>query len=163
METTIMRLWSTLFVGFLPPMLSWTEKYSHPTSMTNLYLLAIKFTRKWSIENCLIFLFFFKYRLILQAKDMGSPPLTGTCTVRVQVVDVNDNSPTIPSMEPVTIAESMKLIYVYWYSPSIWFKEFQYVFKMLKNNKLKILFPCHLLRSSCWPHCHPSDCKWCRP
>lgn len=44
---------------------------------------------------------------------MGSPPLTGTCTVRVQVVDVNDNSPTIPSMEPVTIAESKKLIYVY--------------------------------------------------
>lgn len=41
---------------------------------------------------------------------MGSPPLTGTCTVRVQVVDVNDNSPTIPSMEPVTIAESMKHI-----------------------------------------------------
>ncbi len=41
---------------------------------------------------------------------MGSPPLTGTCTVRVQVVDVNDNSPTIPSMEPVAIAESMKHI-----------------------------------------------------
>ncbi|ROL53145.1 Protocadherin-16 [Anabarilius grahami] len=47
------------------------------------------------------------YKLILQAKDMGSPPLTGTCTVRVQVVDVNDNSPTIPSMEPVTIAENL--------------------------------------------------------
>lgn len=41
---------------------------------------------------------------------MGSPPLTGTCTVRVQVVDVNDNSPTIPSMEQVTIAESKQLI-----------------------------------------------------
>lgn len=41
---------------------------------------------------------------------MGSPPLTGTCTVRVQVVDVNDNSPTIPFMEQVTIAESKKLI-----------------------------------------------------
>lgn len=122
-------------------MLSWTEKYSHPTSMTNLLLLTMKFTWKWSIGNCLtnhgrhhiiticfpvglkgyeflflikyIYIYFFKYRLILQAKDMGSPPLTGTCTVRVQVVDVNDNSPTIPFMEPVTIAESMKLIYVY--------------------------------------------------
>ncbi|XP_067261327.1 protocadherin-23 isoform X2 [Chanodichthys erythropterus] len=50
---------------------------------------------------------FSSYKLILQAKDMGSPPLTGTCTVRVQVVDVNDNSPTIPSMEPVTIAENL--------------------------------------------------------
>lgn len=58
--------------------------------------------------QCLIF--YFNYRLILQAIDMGSPPLTGTCTVRVQVVDVNDNSPTIPSMEQVTIAESKQLI-----------------------------------------------------
>ncbi|KAI2668551.1 Protocadherin-23 [Labeo rohita] len=52
------------------------------------------------------------YKLILQAKDMGSPPLTGTCTVRVQVVDVNDNSPTIPSMEPVTIAENLPVGYI---------------------------------------------------
>uniref|UniRef100_A0A8B9HAW7 Cadherin domain-containing protein n=1 Tax=Astyanax mexicanus TaxID=7994 RepID=A0A8B9HAW7_ASTMX len=36
------------------------------------------------------------YRLVLEAKDSGSPPLTGSCTVRVQVVDVNDNSPAIP-------------------------------------------------------------------
>uniref|UniRef100_A0A8C2IZQ9 Protocadherin-16 n=1 Tax=Cyprinus carpio TaxID=7962 RepID=A0A8C2IZQ9_CYPCA len=52
------------------------------------------------------------YKLILQAEDMGSPPLTGTCTVRVQVVDVNDNSPTIPSMEPVTIAENLPVGYI---------------------------------------------------
>ncbi|XP_051560919.1 protocadherin-23 [Myxocyprinus asiaticus] len=52
------------------------------------------------------------YKLILQAKDMGSPPLSGTCTVRVQVVDVNDNSPTIPFMEPVTIAENLPVGYI---------------------------------------------------
>uniref|UniRef100_A0A8C1VX50 Protocadherin-16 n=1 Tax=Cyprinus carpio TaxID=7962 RepID=A0A8C1VX50_CYPCA len=52
------------------------------------------------------------YKLILQAEDMGSPPLTGTCTVRVQIVDVNDNSPTIPSMEPVTIAENLPVGYI---------------------------------------------------
>ncbi|XP_067297751.1 protocadherin-23 [Pseudorasbora parva] len=55
---------------------------------------------------------FSSYKLILQAKDMGSPPLTGTCTVRVLVVDVNDNSPTIPSMEPVTIAENLPVGYI---------------------------------------------------
>nr|XP_021332170.1 protocadherin-23 isoform X1 [Danio rerio] len=52
------------------------------------------------------------YKLIIQAKDMGKAPLTGTCTVRVQVVDVNDNSPTIPSMEAVTIAENLPLGYI---------------------------------------------------
>ncbi|KAK2908823.1 hypothetical protein Q8A67_004660 [Cirrhinus molitorella] len=52
------------------------------------------------------------YKLILQAKDMGSPPLTGTCTVRVQVVDVNDNSPTIPTMDPLSIAENLPVGYI---------------------------------------------------
>ncbi|XP_076149286.1 protocadherin-23 [Alosa pseudoharengus] len=47
------------------------------------------------------------YKLVLQAVDRGSPPLTGTSTVRVQVVDVNDNSPAIPPMEPVVIAENV--------------------------------------------------------
>ncbi|TRY68197.1 hypothetical protein DNTS_025755 [Danionella cerebrum] len=52
------------------------------------------------------------YKLILQAKDMGRPPHTGTCTVLVYVVDVNDNRPTIPSMEPVTIAENLPVGYM---------------------------------------------------
>lgn len=46
------------------------------------------------------------YRLVLQAADRGNPPLISTATIRVQVVDVNDNSPAIPPMEPVVIAES---------------------------------------------------------
>lgn len=60
-------------------------------------------------------------RLVLQAADRGTPPLSSTATVRVQVVDVNDNSPAIPTMEPVFIAESNTnpysslntLVYVY--------------------------------------------------
>ncbi len=92
---------------------------------------------------------------------MGSPPLTGTCTVRVQVVDVNDNSPTIPSMEPVTIAESMRHIYLFWYNASILTPFLFYLisFTVLKNNILKIFIPFNLHRSSPWLHCHPSDCK----
>ncbi|MBN3295475.1 PCD23 protein, partial [Amia calva] len=47
------------------------------------------------------------YRLVLQAVDAGDPRLTGTTTVRVQVVDVNDNAPAIPPMEPAEIAENL--------------------------------------------------------
>lgn len=43
---------------------------------------------------------------MLQASDRGIPALTGTSIVRVQVVDVNDNSPAIPPMQPVVMAES---------------------------------------------------------
>ncbi|XP_023190165.1 protocadherin-23 [Xiphophorus maculatus] len=52
------------------------------------------------------------YRLILQAADKGKPPLSSTATVRVQVVDVNDNSPAIPPMEPVYIYENLPAGYV---------------------------------------------------
>lgn len=45
-------------------------------------------------------------RLVLQAADRGSPRLTGTTTVQIQVVDVNDNTPVITPIEPITIAES---------------------------------------------------------
>ncbi|XP_055081161.1 protocadherin-23 [Periophthalmus magnuspinnatus] len=47
------------------------------------------------------------YKLVLHAADKGNPPFTSTATVRVQVVDVNDNSPTIPPMEPVLVPENL--------------------------------------------------------
>ncbi|XP_067441162.1 protocadherin-23 [Thunnus thynnus] len=47
------------------------------------------------------------YKLVLQAADRGNPPLSSTATIRVKVVDVNDNSPAIPPMEPVVIAENL--------------------------------------------------------
>uniref|UniRef100_A0AAY4A8E4 Protocadherin-16 n=1 Tax=Denticeps clupeoides TaxID=299321 RepID=A0AAY4A8E4_9TELE len=47
------------------------------------------------------------YKLVLQAVDRGNPPLTGTSIVSVKVVDVNDNSPAIPPIEPVVIAENL--------------------------------------------------------
>ncbi|XP_069545867.1 protocadherin-23 [Brachyistius frenatus] len=52
------------------------------------------------------------YKLLLQATDRGNPPLSSTTTVRVQVVDVNDNSPAIPPMEPVVIAENLPAGYM---------------------------------------------------
>ncbi|KAM6972438.1 protocadherin-23 [Aplochiton taeniatus] len=51
------------------------------------------------------------YRLVLQVTDRGSPPLSGTTSVRIQVVDVNDNSPTIPPIEPVVVAENLPVGY----------------------------------------------------
>ncbi|CAJ1052587.1 protocadherin-23 [Xyrichtys novacula] len=52
------------------------------------------------------------YKLVLQAADRGNPPLSSTTTIRVQVVDVNDNSPAIPPMEPVPIAENLPAGYM---------------------------------------------------
>ncbi|XP_072240912.1 protocadherin-23 [Leuresthes tenuis] len=47
------------------------------------------------------------YKLVLQAADRGKPPLSSTATIRIQVVDINDNNPVIPPMEPVVIAENL--------------------------------------------------------
>ncbi|KAM6941752.1 protocadherin-23 [Lycodopsis pacificus] len=52
------------------------------------------------------------YKLVLQAADRGNPPLSSTAIIRVQVVDVNDNSPAIPPMEPVVIAENLPAGYM---------------------------------------------------
>lgn len=47
------------------------------------------------------------YKLVLQAADKGNPQFSSTATVRVQVVDINDNSPAIPPMDLVSIAENL--------------------------------------------------------
>ncbi|XP_053312733.1 protocadherin-16 [Spea bombifrons] len=44
-------------------------------------------------------------RLIVKATDRGSPPLTGSATLTVVVMDVNDNSPTIPLQLELSIRE----------------------------------------------------------
>ncbi|MEQ2195050.1 hypothetical protein XENOCAPTIV_006726, partial [Xenoophorus captivus] len=50
--------------------------------------------------------------LATNAADRGKPPLSSTATIRVQVVDINDNSPAIPPMEPVYISEALPGGYV---------------------------------------------------
>ncbi|XP_054459735.1 protocadherin-23 [Anoplopoma fimbria] len=52
------------------------------------------------------------YKLVLQATDKGNPTLSSSSTIRVQVVDVNDNSPAIPPMETVVIAENLPAGYM---------------------------------------------------
>ncbi|XP_072319756.1 protocadherin-23 [Eucyclogobius newberryi] len=52
------------------------------------------------------------YKLVLQAADQGNPPFSSTATVRVQVVDVNDNSPALPPMQPVLIPENLPAGYM---------------------------------------------------
>lgn len=52
------------------------------------------------------------YKLVLQAADKGTPSFSSSATIRVQVVDVNDNSPTIPPMEPVLITENLPAGYM---------------------------------------------------
>lgn len=45
------------------------------------------------------------YRLTIIATDEGSPQLTGTSTLRINIVDVNDNQPTFPPHRAITISE----------------------------------------------------------
>ncbi|XP_056408915.1 protocadherin-16 [Hyla sarda] len=44
-------------------------------------------------------------RLVVTATDRGSPPLTGSATLTLIVMDVNDNSPTIPLQLELSIPE----------------------------------------------------------
>lgn len=45
------------------------------------------------------------YMLTIVAIDEGSPQLTGTCTLRINIVDVNDNQPTFPPHSVVSVRE----------------------------------------------------------
>ena len=45
------------------------------------------------------------YQLTIIASDEGTPQLTGTCTLRINIVDVNDNQPTFPPHSVVSISE----------------------------------------------------------
>ncbi|XP_074651637.1 protein dachsous-like [Tubulanus polymorphus] len=45
------------------------------------------------------------YRLLIEAVDQGYPPRTSTCTLRIMVIDTNDNRPFFPRPPPVDISE----------------------------------------------------------
>jgi protocadherin-16/23 len=45
------------------------------------------------------------YTLKIQASDGGSPSLTSTCTLRINVIDVNDNAPYFPTYAPISVSE----------------------------------------------------------
>lgn len=45
------------------------------------------------------------YRLEIEAIDGGRNPLSAICTLKVQIIDVNDNSPFFPAYPPVNIHE----------------------------------------------------------
>uniref|UniRef100_A0A6P4FXR2 Protein dachsous n=1 Tax=Drosophila rhopaloa TaxID=1041015 RepID=A0A6P4FXR2_DRORH len=49
------------------------------------------------------------YKLKIIATDEGVPQMTGTATIRVQIVDVNDNQPTFPPNNLVTVSEATEL------------------------------------------------------
>ena len=45
------------------------------------------------------------YRLKVIATDEGVPQMTGTATIRIHVVDINDNQPTFPPHSIITVSE----------------------------------------------------------
>ncbi|XP_064481266.1 protein dachsous-like [Ornithodoros turicata] len=49
------------------------------------------------------------YLLTIIATDTGEPQLTGTCTLRVSVVDVNDNQPVFPPDTVVSVSEGAEV------------------------------------------------------
>ncbi|XP_078397296.1 protocadherin-23 [Cetorhinus maximus] len=52
------------------------------------------------------------YRLVLQAADRGSPRLSVNAIIEIQIVDINDNAPTVPPMKVVKIFENLQTGYV---------------------------------------------------
>ncbi|CAD7079025.1 unnamed protein product [Hermetia illucens] len=49
------------------------------------------------------------YRLKVIATDEGVPQMTGTATIRVHIIDVNDNQPTFPPPSIVSVSEGSDL------------------------------------------------------
>lgn len=48
------------------------------------------------------------YRLKVIATDEGVPQMTGTATIHVRIIDVNDNQPTFPPQSVINISEGKK-------------------------------------------------------
>lgn len=58
------------------------------------------------------------YKLTVIATDDGIPQMTGTTTIRINVIDVNDNQPSFPPRSTINVSEgerSRKLQYRVWY------------------------------------------------
>ncbi|XP_069943885.1 protein dachsous-like [Cherax quadricarinatus] len=49
------------------------------------------------------------YKLTIIATDEGVPQLTGTCTLRINIVDANDNQPTFPPHSIVQVSEGAEV------------------------------------------------------
>ena len=47
------------------------------------------------------------YRLTIEAMDNGKPRRSSRCTLRIQVLDANDNVPSFGFYPPVTVAEGI--------------------------------------------------------
>jgi protocadherin-16/23 len=45
------------------------------------------------------------YELTVTATDEGSPPLTGYTKVIIKIIDINDNQPQFPPLQPITFSE----------------------------------------------------------
>jgi len=45
------------------------------------------------------------YRLKVIATDEGVPQMTGTATISIHVIDINDNQPTFPPHSIITVSE----------------------------------------------------------
>ena len=45
------------------------------------------------------------YKLVIEAVDNGNITLSSTCTVKISVIDTNDNPPKFPRTQPVNTSE----------------------------------------------------------
>ncbi|XP_041987836.1 protein dachsous [Aricia agestis] len=49
------------------------------------------------------------YKLTVIATDEGNPQMTGTATLRINIVDVNDNQPTFPPPRTISVSEGAEI------------------------------------------------------